>query len=112
MSSLANLTRSSCSASSSGEDRLDRLARAAPGRPEVDDDRVGRPAGPRCSKVASVSSSTAAMLQAARERREPQAGTFQIASSTIARLIFEPPTSRSAKRIGISTTRKPARSAR
>ena len=34
-------------------------------------------------------------------------GTFQIASSTIARDIFEPPTSRSTKRIGTSTTRKP-----
>ena len=39
-------------------------------------------------------------------------GTFQIASSTIARDIFEPPTSRSTKRIGTSRTRKPRRSAR
>ena len=33
-------------------------------------------------------------------------------SSTIARLIFEPPTSRSTNEIGTSTTRKPLRSAR
>ena len=39
-------------------------------------------------------------------------GTFQIASSTIARDIFEPPTVRSAKRIGTSCTRKPLRIAR
>ena len=41
-----------------------------------------------------------------------RSGTFQIASSTIDRDIFEPPTSRSTKRIGTSRTRKPRRSAR
>ena len=39
-------------------------------------------------------------------------GTFQIASSTIARDIFDPPTARSTKRIGSSWTRKPLRIAR
>ena len=60
------------------------------------------------AKVASVTSLTSCPCSAARR----SSGTFQIASSTIARDIFEPPTSRSAKRIGISSTRKPARSAR
>ena len=40
------------------------------------------------------------------------AGTFHTASSTIACDIFEPPSSRSTNVIGISTTRKPLRSAR
>lgn len=39
-------------------------------------------------------------------------GTFHIASSTMLLLILEPPSSRSVKRIGTSTTRRPARSTR
>ena len=39
-------------------------------------------------------------------------GTFQTASSTIARLIFDWPAVLSTKRIGTSTTRKPLRNVR
>src|ERR671935_1025349 len=41
-----------------------------------------------------------------------RSGTFQIASRTIARDIFEPPASRSTNVIGTSATLKPARNAR
>src|SRR5687767_5696560 len=89
------------------EVRLDRRAGFAPRRPEVDDRRLGREdVAPEVLGVDRADHSRPARVRARR------AGTFQTASSTIARLIFEPPTSRSAKVIGTSTTRKPLRSAR
>src|SRR4029077_2208075 len=64
-----------------------------------------------CSKLESVTERNES--QTRRQRRPVRArtrscGTFQIASSTIARLIFEWPSSRSENEIGTSTTRKPA----
>ncbi len=91
------------------EDRVDGPAGPAPRRPEVDDDgAVGAENLLLEVRVRDFVHSYRVPRAAARR----SAGTFQIASSTIARLIFECPVSRSAKVIGTSTTRKPARSAR
>ncbi len=89
------------------QDRLDRLARLAPRRPEVDDRRAA--GGDHLVLERRVGDLSHSFPPSAARRRS---GTFQIASSTISRDIFEPPTSRSAKRIGSSRTRKPRRSAR
>src|SRR4051812_7599779 len=70
------------------QDRLERLARLAPGRPELEQLRVAH--------------------RAVRRR----SGTRVIASSTMPRLIFDVPSVRSAKTIGTSTTLKPRRIAR
>src|SRR5207244_3048853 len=94
------------------ENGMHGMARAAPGGPEVDHDRsaglehvlleacVRDVAHDRHSYKRPVSA------------RSLRSGTFQIASSTIARLIFEPPCCRSTNAIGTSRTRKPARTAR
>jgi hypothetical protein len=125
-----------------GEDGLDRAAGPAPGSPEVDDDGLARfeyialealvgdlahgyslpglPAGGvACdADIKAMAALPAWLLNPAQGQIWPRSaasrkvGTFQIASSTIAPLILEPPTSRSANLIGTSTTRKPARSAR
>src|SRR5256714_12325822 len=87
------------------EDRLERLARAAPRRPEVDEQR---PARDRVVERRLVELGHSRPANAANR----SAGTFQTASSTIARLIFDWPAVRSAKRIGISTTSNPLRSVR
>ena len=67
--------------------------------------------------VSAAVTEARALLHGRSVQRRPSAaspgtGTFQTASSTMARLIFEPPTTRSTKMIGISRTRKPARIAR
>jgi len=87
------------------EDRLQRLARPAPRRPEVDKQR---PAGDRVVERRRVELFQSFPLKAAKR----SAGTFQTASSTIARLIFDVPAVRSAKRIGTSTTVNPLRRVR
>ena len=91
------------------KDGLDGAAGAAPGRPEVDDDGLARLEHvPLEARVGDLAHGYSLPVSASRR----SAGTFQIASSTIAPLILEPPTSRSTNLIGTSTTRKPARSAR
>jgi hypothetical protein len=87
------------------EDRLERLARPAPGRPEVDEQRL---TGDRVVERRLVELFQSFPLNAANR----SAGTFQTASSTIARLIFDVPAVRSAKRIGTSTTANPLRRVR
>src|SRR3954467_15190192 len=68
-----------------GEHRLELLARLAPRRPELEEH-------PGAHRAVNRSS-----------------GTFSIASRTIERLIFEVPSVRSTKTMGISSTRKPFR---
>ena len=88
--------------------RLDRVARLAPRRPEVDEDGLRRGehlVGERLVRdLVHYSRPVSA--------RSRSSGTFQIASATIAPVIFEAPARRSTKRMGISCTRKPARSTR
>src|SRR5206468_3854938 len=92
-----------------GEDRLDRAAGAAPGRPEVDHDGLARLEDVALEAlVGDVAHGYSFPVNAASLR----IGTFQTASSTIAPLILEPPASRSTNLIGTSTARKPARRAR
>ena len=86
------------------QQRLDRLAGLAPGGPEVDDRRPGRREHLRLERLVRDLSHSVPRSAARRS-----SGTFQIASSTIARDIFEPPTVLSAKRIGTSCTRNPSR---
>src|SRR5436190_15966008 len=88
------------------QDRVNRAARTAPRRPEVHDHR------PLGGQHLGLEGPVRDVPHYARSLRSRRRGTFQIASSTIARLIFEWPSVRSAKRIGTSTTRKPARTAR
>ena len=64
--------------------------------------------GERSTSASNVSSVTARIGAHATGARR-SSGTRQIASSTIVRLIFEWPAVRSAKAIGTSTMRKPAR---
>src|SRR6188508_1780738 len=90
------------------EQRLDRLARPTPRRRELDehrDIRLEDLGGER--RVRDVEHYT--LPRSAFQR---STGTCRIASRTIAPLIFDSPTRRSTNTIGISTTRKPARSAR
>src|SRR5204863_5880144 len=87
------------------EDRLERLARAAPGRPEVDEQR---PVRDRLVERRLVELGHSRPANAVNRSH----GTFQTASSTIARLIFDRPAVRSTKVIGISTTWNPLRSVR
>src|SRR5437763_1739494 len=87
------------------EDRLERLARAAPGRPEVHEQR---PARDRVVERPPVELGHSRPANAANR----SVGTFHTASNTIARLIFDRPALRSAKRIGTSTTWNPLRSVR
>ena len=91
--------------------RLDRVARLAPGRPEVDDDRPRRleHLGPN---VASVTARTRSGTARPRRRADAQQRHLPDRLEHDRALIFEPPTSRSTNVIGTSTTRKPARSAR
>jgi len=84
------------------EDWLERLARPAPRRPEVDEQRAARD---RLVERRLVELLQSRPLNAANR----SAGTFQTASSTIDRLILELPAVRSTNRIGTSTTRKPLR---
>ena len=93
------------------ERSADGRARPAPGRPEVDDHGAVR--------LEDVGAEGRIRhLDHANQRNRPvracrpRYGTRQIASRTMERLIFDVPVSRSANAIGISTTRKPARSAR
>src|SRR6185503_13968974 len=87
------------------EDRLERLARATPRRPEVDEQRPGRDrVVERC--LVELGHSRPANAD------NRSHGTFQTASSTIARLIFDRPAVRSTKVIGISTMWNPLRSVR
>src|SRR5438874_3741857 len=94
------------------EDRPDRLAGPAPRRPEVDEHGRFRAEDGlvelACRQLAHVDP----IYKRPSRARSRRTGTFQIASSTIARLIFDWPAVRSAKRIGTSTTRKPLRSVR
>ena len=91
MFSFANSTRPACSVGELARGPARPPCRAAPRRPEVDDDRpVGAAAPPLERRVGDLA-------HASRRYRRPasagarRSGTFQIASSTIARLIFEPP---------------------
>src|SRR5947208_349915 len=88
------------------ENRLQRLARAAPRGPEVDEQRA---AGDRIVETGGVE---LAHQNSPRNAANRSAGTCVIASSTIVRLIFDCPAVRSAKTMGTSTTSKPARIAR
>ena len=92
-----------------GEERLDRVARPAPRRGELDEHRQRRTASTSASNVASVTSMHYSVPRSAFQR---STGTWRIASRTIAPLIFDSPTRRSTNVIGTSTTRNPARSAR
>src|SRR6476646_2981905 len=87
------------------EDRLERLARATPRRPEVDEQRLARD---RVVERRLVELGHSCPANAVNRSH----GTFQTASSTIARLIFDRPAVRSTKVIGISTTWNPLRSVR
>src|SRR6185503_12442299 len=87
------------------EDRLERLARAAPGRPEVDKQRSP---GDRLVERRPVELGHSFPLNAVNRSR----GTLHTASSATARLIFDWPAVRSVNTIGTSTTRKPLRRAR
>src|SRR5205085_10496725 len=92
-----------------GEHGLDRAAGTAPGRPEVDDDRLARLEHFELeARVGDLAHGESLPRNAAHR----SAGTFQIASATIALLLVEPPASRSTNLIGTSTTRKSARRAR
>ena len=81
---------------------LDRAARPAPRCPEVDhhghlgSQHLGVEGLVRDVRDASSSPG----YRRPRSARRRSAGTFHTASSTIARLIFEPPTTRSTKVIG------------
>src|SRR5205085_5616225 len=87
------------------EDRLQCLARAAPRRPEVDEQRATRDC---VVERRLVQLGHNRPLNAANR----SFGTFQIASNATARLIFDRPAVRSTNTIGTSTTRKPLRRAR
>jgi len=92
-----------------GENGLDRMTRSAPRRPEVDHDR---PFSFEHLALEAVVCDLAHGYSLPVIAAMRSAGTYQLASSTIARVIFEPPASRSTNLIGISTTLKPARSVR
>ena len=86
-----------------GQDRLEGLARTAPRRPEVDEERAAADGGVESGGVELVHQ----MRPVNASNRS--AGTRVTASRKIAWLIFELPAVRSAKRIGTSTTPKPSR---
>ncbi len=64
------------------------------------------------SKSPEVTSRTRPIYKRPSSARSRSRGTFQTASTTIARLIFDSPAVRSTNRIGTSTTRNPFRSVR
>ena len=89
------------------EERLDRAARPAPRRGEVDEHgHVGAQHVVLEARVRRLDHSRP------RSAFQRSTGTWRIASTTIEPLIFDSPTRRSTNVIGTSTTRNPARSAR
>src|SRR5262249_44933698 len=120
------------------ENRVDDAARAAPGSPEVDENRsvglehvsfeggvgyvrqfashwvsLSRNRGSSLNTSESIAArSTPASDFPTPSRPKRSRGTSRIASRTIELSIFESPTRRSRKTIGTSTTVKPWRSAR
>ena len=90
------------------EDRLDRAARPAPRGREVDEHgNLGFEHVPGEARVGRVDRHSRP-----RSAFQRSTGTWCIASTTIAPLIFDSPTRRSTNVIGTSTTRKPERRAR
>src|SRR5262249_12638487 len=118
------------------EDRVDDSAGAAPGGPEVDEngavglehlglevgvghitELAGHCRSPRSCVEDRYSSlvrglSVTIQNEVSHLRRNRMAGTRQIASATIALLIFDVPSARSLNTIGTSTTLNPALIAR
>ena len=93
----------------SDEVRLDRVARSAPRRPEVDDHRHRRPEDVLLEPCPSHQVHGYSLPVSARSR---SSGTFSIASVTIEPVILDAPARRSTNVIGTSRTRRPARAIR
>src|SRR5438876_2809723 len=88
------------------------MARSAPRRPEVDDDGLPRLEHVLLeARVCDLAHGDPAYRRPV-SARSLTSGTFHTASSTIERLIFEWPCSRSTNAIGTSTMRNPARRTR